>query len=112
MQAALKRTKLNKAVSFIHNSNDVEHQYSTVANRDDAYDTAGYILWHIWANYEDCPIAGDEEQSFVADMTSSYYCSSRYMTFYKFSIEGGGVHGKTLTLAANLDKVLLSAVIS
>ena len=106
---SINRIRLSKAVSFIHNSEDSEHQYSSVANSDDAYDTASYILWHSWALADQAPIAGDDiDQFYVESLVQQYSCSNRQMTFYKFALDNGG----TLTLSANREHVLLSAVLN
>ena len=104
----VKTVRLQKAISFIHNSEDVEHQYSTVANSDDAWDTADWLIWFVWATPD--YLYPTEEQSFIEELTRTYYCGSRYSTFYEFSLSGG-LAGKTLVIAANRDKVITSATI-
>ncbi len=106
----VKTVRLRKALSFIHNSEGVEHQYSTVANSDDAWDTADWLIWFVWANPDGCHTLDTEEQSFIEEFSRSYHCESRYMTFYEFRLSGG-LSGKTLTITANRDKVLVTASI-
>ncbi len=111
MSSRTKAIRLKKAVSHIHNSNDVEQQYGSVCDADDAWDTAGFILWWIWARSVDSPTSDCDDQAFAEDLETSYHCTARNLTIYKFSLSGS-LAGRTLTLAVNADKILVWAAIN
>ncbi len=111
MSTRTKTIRLKKAVAHIHNSNDVEQQYGSVCDADDAWDTAGFILWWIWARSVDSPTANCDDQAFAEKLETSYRCTTRNLTFYKFNLTDS-LAGKTLTLAVNAEKTLVWAAIN
>ncbi len=106
-----KTINLKKAVSRIHNSTDSEHQFSSICNSVDAWETADYLIWDVWARAEDVAyLCGEEEQAHIAEELKTWV--SEGLTYYSFEL--GGSHtmeGKTLTVVSNPDKVLVFAYI-